>query len=418
MTKSKIYSFIRQVFSLSFLQFASYLFPLITLIIVSRAYTNDNVSLYLMLQTVSILVAMPVEYGFHLSGVRLIAGVKTNSEKIIIFTTVTFVKILIFCTVCLLVIPALVLSNTFDKSIIGAEYLYVNLVSIVFIVGFRPLWFFQGTSTYKLIIVIEFLGNILAVFLLLMGILFDLSFGQILLLHSLPKALGVFLIHQKYIGWNSSAKCVIDVKKMILESFPLFLHKLSAGFLHTSMPYVLSFGLSAVALYKYQQAEKIFYVAQSFLLVMSQVGYSNVLKISSKFSLVSQTEKWTQLTIQLVISTLVAVIIYLFAPFILNIFWSELDDEVTRLLRLFCPLFILLGLNASLGLVFLLSVGADIAVVRSAIIGAMISFLYLISSSNERSIYDGLISIYIGECTMLIIMIYEIHSMRAHERNF
>jgi O-antigen/teichoic acid export membrane protein len=370
-----------------------------------------------MLQTVAVLLAMPVEYGFHLSGVRLIAGIKVDFEKTIIFTTVTFVKLLIFCTVCLLALPALILSSTFDKSIMSANYLCINLVLIVFVVGFRPLWFFQGTSRYRSIIIFELLANVVSVFLLLIAIFFGVSFEQVLLLHSLPKALGVLLIHHRYISCNLSANIFTNVKKMLMESFPLFLHKISAGFLHTSIPYVLSFGVSSVALYKYQQAEKIFYVAQSFLLVLSQVGYSNVLKKKSKFSLVSQSEKWAQLNIQLVISTLAAVIIYFFAPFILNIFWSKFDDDVIKLLRLFCPLFILLGLNASLGLVFLLSVGADVAVVRAAITGAILSILFLLSTSNERSIYDGVISIYLGEFVMLITMIYEIYSMRAHERN-
>jgi PST family polysaccharide transporter len=370
-----------------------------------------------MLQTIAILLAMPVEYGFHLSGVRLIASAKTEAEKISIFATVTIVKFLIYVVVCLVALPIVIFSNAFNNLEVDKLFIYINVVLIVFAVGFRPLWFFQGNSKYRSLIILELFTNILSVLFLLIAIYFDAYFGAILLIIATPKVLGILAMHYKYVKLNYSIDRFDDAKLLIRKSFPLFLHKISAGFLHSAIPYILSFGVSAVALYKYQQAEKTFYVVQSFLLVLSQVGYSNVLKLNSKLSSVNWAEKWMQLNIQLVISTLLAILIFFFAPYVLSLFWGKVDEDVVQILRLFCPLYVLLGLNASLGLVFLLSAGADAAVVRSALVGAFFSILYLILTSKTRSIYDGIISIYLGELTLLIVMIYEIHSMRAHERN-
>lgn len=418
MIKLKFGDFIKQAASLSVLQFAGYVFPLILLFIISRNYEGEKVSLFLMMQTIAILLAMPVEYGFHLSGVRLIALAENTLEKRRIFTTVTLVKFLIFFPVCLFVLPLVMFNSAIASSDLSLNIICVNIILIIFTVGFRPLWFFQGDSNYRILIYLELIANVLTVIAVLILVALRVNFEIVLLFNVVPKVLGLLVVHCKYMEVKLYNFRFAEVVFLLQRGFPLFLHKVSAGFLHSAIPYILSFGVSAVALFKYQQAEKIFYVSQGFLLILSQIGYANVLKINSKLNATNWNERWIQLAIQLILSTLSAIVIFAFAPFVLEIFWTKADEDVVQLLRFFCPLYILLGLNASLGLVFLLSFGKDVAVVKSAMIGAFFSILYLLSTYEARSIYDGLISIYIGEIILLIVMVYEIKLMRCYERSY
>ena len=150
----------RQVFenfiSLSFLQGANYILPLITLPYLVRVLESDKYGLIMFAQAFIQYFVVITEYGFNLSATRLISLNRDNNTKISdIFFSVIFIKIF-FMILSLFVISAIVFlisRFTADKEI------YFLTFGIVIGNVLFPVWFFQGIEKMKYITVLHVLAK-------------------------------------------------------------------------------------------------------------------------------------------------------------------------------------------------------------------------------------------------------------------
>jgi PST family polysaccharide transporter len=388
---------LRSILSLGFLQLLNYIFPFISLLVISRTIGQDLIGLILFAQSMSCVLAILVEYGFHLSGVRLTTDsiLEGNSNKIM--SSIQAAKILLFIPVLLITIPLVWVSPAFGNY--SHLYILLGITLMTFSIGFRPLWYFQSLNAYKTIILSESLASSVSLAIILLGYELKIRDELLLILFVLPRSIStIYLIMRinKNHGWIMPT--LIDVYEILKNSFLLFLHKLFAGILHTATPIILSFSLQKTDLLTYQKAEKIFYILQTFLLVISQVGFSK--KLQRKNNMIQNIFFY-----QVAASISVGLLSYFFAPLIFTIVWNDSSKEGIYLFRWFCIDFVLLGVNSAIGLTILLPRKKDFVLVTTALLGAISSLIYLIWFAPLHFVgLNGVIAISIGEGIILILM--------------
>jgi PST family polysaccharide transporter len=150
----------RQVFSnfvsLSFMQAANYLIPLIAIPYLIRVLGNDRFGLVMFAQAFIQFFIILVDFGFELTATREISINRDNKQKVTeIFSSVIYVK-LILLLLSLLIMTIVVFSfNQFSK-----EWLlyYLSFGMVIGQVLF-PVWYFQGIERMKYVMYFNVLAK-------------------------------------------------------------------------------------------------------------------------------------------------------------------------------------------------------------------------------------------------------------------
>lgn len=150
---------IENVASLSVLQAANYLLPLITLPYLIRVLGPETFGLIVFAQAFIQYFMMLVDYGFNLTATRQIAIHRENLEKVSeIFSVVMFVKF------CLLLASFFLMSAIVFAVPMFREDWQVYFVTFIAVVGIMlfPIWFFQGMEKMKHITVLNVVSRTVA----------------------------------------------------------------------------------------------------------------------------------------------------------------------------------------------------------------------------------------------------------------
>ncbi len=150
--------------SLSVLQAANYLLPLIILPYLVRMIGVEKLGLIVFAQAVIQYFNIITDYGFHLSATRDIAANRNDTNRIaVIFSSVMAIKtVLLVAGFGIL----LLMVSLFDRFSSDAT---VYLLTYGTVLGnyLYPIWFFQGIERMKYITVLSILGRVIYIILLL-----------------------------------------------------------------------------------------------------------------------------------------------------------------------------------------------------------------------------------------------------------
>ena len=150
--------------SLSVLQAANYLLPLIILPYLVRMIGVEKLGLIVFAQAVIQYFNIITDYGFHLSATRDIAANRNDTSRIaVIFSSVMAIKtVLLVAGFGIL----LLMVSLFDRFSSDAT---VYLLTYGTVLGnyLYPIWFFQGIERMKYITVLSILGRVIYIILLL-----------------------------------------------------------------------------------------------------------------------------------------------------------------------------------------------------------------------------------------------------------
>ncbi len=390
---------IRSVISLGVIQVISYVVPFATLAIAARLAPGQAISGFLFVQSLAALLSIIVEYGFHLSAVRMTGEALTAGTERRTYSTIHACKAILFVVSLAIGIGVAV----FGSQIRITPDMLLGISLAVFSYGARPMWYFQAHGKYWHLIKTELAASSVSLIAVTVVALYLPQPGILAIAWIAPRFIATIAlisgIHRNHgFEWIP----LQELMSTIRDSFLLFLHKAAASAVHLGVPVVTAYLLTSSDLLGFQKAERIFTAVQSLLLVVSQASYALIVKQNGEPD-VTRRIAFRGTLYQVCVSTLATILVVLTAPWLMLLFWGDRNSDAT-LLQLYALGFPLLAINAALGLNYLLPRKCDMVVVAAAISGAVVTMASVHTFTSLWGPQGAILSVLSGEFCMLIVM--------------
>ncbi len=155
---------ISNFFSLTILQAANYILPLIILPFLVRVLELENFGIVMFSQALITFIVVGVDFGFDISGTREISVSNNDKERISeVFSAIVTIRVLL---IFLWFIILILLVECIPKLKANALIYYLNF-GVVVGQGIFPAWFFQGIQRMKFVTFVNILAKLIFTLLIL-----------------------------------------------------------------------------------------------------------------------------------------------------------------------------------------------------------------------------------------------------------
>jgi len=363
------------VFSLSVMQAANYLMPLITLPYLVRVLGPSRYGLVELARAISVYFVVLTEYGFNLSATRAISMHRDNPRRVSeIFSAVLILKLMLailsfaLLTGMVLAIPKL-----------RAEWL-VYLFAFGTVLGYClfPFWLFQGLERMKYIAVLTIIGKLLAtvaIFLFIRrsddyvyvpavqsaGIVLMGVAGLVVSLRKLPVRL----------LWPSFAA----LRRELAQGWHLFVVKMTSTLNTTSNAVILGLLAPNEFVAYYAAGERIVRAVQGLQFPLSQALFPHVGKLAAEsqaqaLAFVGRVVKWVS-----GVTLVVSVALFVFAPLVSRIVLGEAFEASVLVIRILSPLPFVIGLSSFLGIQVMVNFGLKRTLTRIVVTAGVVNIV-------------------------------------------
>ncbi|HEX3027365.1 MAG TPA: flippase [Clostridia bacterium] len=267
---------------LTALQMTNYLFPLVTIPYLYRVIGIGGYGVLSLAQSVISYFVLLVNFGFYLSGPRLVAIHRENKEKISeIFSTILIIKSILmlvsFFTITLLAASIPIMRVNFMAY-------FFTMLSLVGEVLF-PAWFFQGMESMSYITALNVVSKLIALVLLLITVRgpgdLNLACAIQALSSVLAGIMAVFPIFFKYgVKLRMPERGVL--KSYMTENWNLFLAQFSTSIFNNANPVLLGFFVSNTAVGYYAAADKAVRLVVSLISPVTTAVYPRATRLFAK----------------------------------------------------------------------------------------------------------------------------------------
>lgn len=337
-------------FSLSFLQVANYIFPLITLPYLVRVLKPEKYGLVAFANAFIGYFMILTDYGFHLSAPREISINRNDTQKLSeIFSSIMIIKLFLFIVSFFVMSAIIFLFEKFRNDWI-LYYLTFGMVlgHIMF-----PTWFFQGIENMKFITMLNLLAKLIFTISIFIFVRKQMDYFLVPLLNSLG-FITAGIISLYIVFKNFKINFIIPTKQQIIhqlkEGWHIFVSTVAISLYTTSNTFILGLFTNNTIVGYYSAAEKLIRVFQSLLTPVSQTVYPHISKLAkeSKETAIRFIKKLTVIvgSSSFVIST----IIFVFASLIVKIILGDQYFESIKILRIFALLPFIIGLSNVFGI--------------------------------------------------------------------
>lgn len=321
--------------SLSFLQAANYLLPLITLPYLVRVLGPEKFGLIAFAQAFAQYFLVVIDYGFIFSATREISMHRDDIKKIsLIFSSVFFVKGLFliassFCFILLLIfIPKF-----------GNDWL-VYLYSFGVIIGqaLFPTWFFQGMEKMKYVTFLNILGKLIFTVLIFIFIRKQEDYINVPLITSIGFILigiiSLFIIHKDFKVRFTRIQYK-DIMYQLYSGWHTFISLVAVALYTNTNVFILGIFANNTMVGYYSAAEKILLAIQKIIGTISQSVFPYISKLAaiSKKQAVSFVQKLVWMAGGSFF--FISVIIFIFAESIVNLLLGPKYHDSIIILRIF-----------------------------------------------------------------------------------
>lgn len=406
-------SIIESFLSLSILNGLNLLLPLITLPYMLRIIGPSKYGIYSFVYVLIQYILLLSTYGFNFSATKQIAQFRDDKDQINkIYNSVIYTRLLLAVLgICIFYL----LSFIFFSS---SEEILLFSLGIGMVLGdvFIPVWLFQGMEKMRYLTIVNAISKIVFTVLIFFVILSPEDYIYIILLNSLGYIVAgifstviVFFQFKLYLSFP----CWKEMKFQLSDGFHVFCSTLSMNLYRNSNIFILGLFASDASVGIYSAAEKVIKALQGVISPVAEalfphLGYrfkskkikENILyliKLAKPFSL---------------LLFLMAISVFIFAPFISNILLGSSFDNAIPLIRLMTLVIIFGGLNYVLGIVGLINLNLQRNFFRSVVISGTLSVLLMFLLVHWLNIYAGAISMIMSEivlfagCTTTLYSVY------------
>jgi PST family polysaccharide transporter len=388
--------------SLSFLQVANYIFPLITLPYLVRVLGPEKYGLIAFAQAFIGYFQILTDYGFNLSATREISINRENKEKVSeIFSSVMIIKFFL-----LLVSFVLMSAIVFSFGKFRQNWLiYYSTFGMVLGQTLFPIWFFQGMEKMKYITFLNVLSKFIFTVATFAFIRRASDFLYVPLLNSsgfiISGIISIWLIVT-----NFCVKMRVPRLEVILKYFKdstlFFLSRVSVSVYTFTNTFVLGLFKSTQEVGYYSVAEKLYIALQQ---IYQPVGNTLYPYVAHKKNI------WLYRRIFKVIfffNFIIALVLFVLAKQIINIIFGTNLDISASIFRILLLSYIVVVPSILLGYPLLAAMGFPIYANISVVAG---SFLHLVGLVilfylNLINVYSISAMVFATESFVLMIRVY------------
>lgn len=331
--KAEYKKILENIASLTGLQFASYILPLITLPYLTYVLGPDKFGLTQYAISLITYFQMFTDYGFNLSATRELAIVREDSSKVSeIFNSVMFIKIML-CALSFLILLAIVLF--IPKFGIDAD-VYILTFGIVVGNVLFPTWLFQGMEYMKYTSILNIIGKLIFTVLIFVMIHQASDYILVPVINSfgylVVGVLGIYVALTRF-DIQLSVPSLKSIKHHLNEGWHVFLSTIAINMYTTTNTFLLGLLTNNTLVGYYSIAEKFITAANGLFSPISQALYpyiSRTVHNEDKTSNIIRIRKLTKLAAML--GAIFSLGLFIFAdPLISILFGPEYASSIVIL---------------------------------------------------------------------------------------
>ncbi|HAA64160.1 MAG TPA: flippase [Thermoanaerobacter sp.] len=409
---SNIKRLITNIFSLSLLQIANYVLPLLTVPYLVRVLGPEKYGLISFSQAFIQYFILLTDYGFNLSATRKISIYRDDKEKISeIFSAVFFIKI------CLLIISFLIIVFTvlfFRKFRLDFMVYFYTFGMVIGNVLF-PVWFFQGMEEMNYITYLNIAWKTIFTVSIFIFVRNQTDYLNVPLLNSLGYV-GIGLFSLCFINKKFKVKYVRvkfeTVKNELVDGYYIFISTLATSLYTVSNSFILGLITNNTIVGYYSATEKIIRAVQGLNNPVSQAIYPYVSKLS--YTNKDSTIKFIKKVIKYVGmgSLLVSICIFVLAKPIVFILLGYQYVESLPIMRILAFLPFLVALSNIFGIQIMLNFGMEKEFSRIIISASAINIVLAIILAYFYKHVGVSFSVLITEIYVTVIMYFTLRKKK------
>lgn len=268
-------------FSLSTIEAANYLLPLITVPYLVRVLGPGKYGLVAFAQALIQYFITFTDYGFQLTATRAISVARDDTDKVSrIFSAVTLIK----AGFMLVSIAALAAIVYFIPKFRQDALLYIFAFGMVIGDVLFPVWFFQGMERMKFIAAINLLARTLFVFAIFLFVRKEQDYIYAPLITSAGAVIaGLVSMWMVFTRFNIRfiMPSAAEIARQIKEGWNVFVSMVSISLITTSNTFILGFFAPLEAVGFYSAGEKIILIANKAFNPILVAVYPHIAKTAS-----------------------------------------------------------------------------------------------------------------------------------------
>ena len=336
--------------SLSSLQIANYLFPLITLPYLVRVLGPEKYGLVNFAAAFGAYFTIITDYGFNLSATQEISVNRNNQTRVAeIFSSVITLKMMFFILSSVIFFVVVLFIPQFQEY----QLLFIVTFFSVFGTALFPLWFYQGIERMNYILVITDSIRLIITVLIFMIIKTENDFIKLAALNTTAQFViglsGLLIVFNKFQLKYVFPKTSL-LKLQIKNGWNLFLSTVWINLYTTSNVFILGLFAPANVVGYFAAADKIRSAFQGILSPMSQsvFPYVNKLLSESYERFINFNKKLFK--IALLVGTIISIALFLFAEPLVNIVLGKDYQSSILVLKIIAWLPVVIFLSNVLGI--------------------------------------------------------------------
>lgn len=366
---------LENIISLSSLQIAGYLLPLITLPYLVRVLGPERYGLIAFATALVFYFVILTNYGFNLSATREISICREDPGKVSeIFSSVLFIKFMLML-LSFLILTVVVLGVEQFR----AEWL-VYFFSFGMVVGnvLFPVWFFQGIEKMKYITVLNVLAQAIFTVSVFIFIRTTADYLYVPLINSVGFLVaGLLGLRIALKDYHIQLKIPDGelFKHHLQEGWHIFLSSAAVTLYTTSNIFILGVLTNNVVVSYYAVAEKVVLAVLGLLNPLSQALFPHISRVvdESHKKGVQFLRKITKIMIGIGLS--LSLLLFVFSPLIVNILFGDQYTPAIMVLRILAFLPLIVGLSNVFGIQTMIPLNYERALSRIVLAAGGINIL-------------------------------------------
>lgn len=391
-------------FALAAMQAANLLLPLVTLPYLLRVLGPEHFGIYSFSQAVLAYGVVFADYGFNLSATQRIAQAQGQIEIISrLFWSIQAAKLLLILAASLFM--GLLIWSVPQFSAVWPVMLAsapVMLGSLLF-----PQWLFQGLEQMWLIsfcTIIARASVIPLIFWMVQGI--EDTWVAALILACGPVIAGLIacgiIWRRKLVGWMRP--CWREVRQALADGWHLFMSTTAISLYTNANPMLLGLLNGHVAVGIFNAADKIRVACQSLSTPLSLAVYPRVNALMSRDPRAGLALARKLLLIQGGAMLLLSCLLWLLAPWAVQLIMGPQFDAAVSVLRILAPLPFIIGLSNVFGVQIMLPLGMKKSFSRIVLASGLINITLVILLAPRWEADGVAMAVLVTECIVTLLM--------------